>query len=359
MLHAAGEHDVATALALIDKLYGPGPRPHVCARLVRELCSKSLDQLAVYLDLIQDEQSRKMALEAVITEWMKRAPGKLAEIGFAHFKGAELNKLLANSAVGMIARNELPEAVALLDRMPYSIARTHVLERVAIAKGRQDLDFAFEWAGKLPLAEDRSAAYRTLLIEVGSQRGVQGLTSILQTLKDPELRNQCVDLALQHFSGESDMSRAAQWVEDLQGGERDRARVLLLNAVPTGEVEKWTPYALAIESPVARTDALRAIAAKLVANDPKAAGRWTLDLPNDVRDDVVGTVVHFWFDTDSVALSDWINTFSAGSTRDAALWALAMSLLRSDASTALDIAGKITNAQKRNSAIAAIMAQPK
>jgi hypothetical protein len=57
--------------------------------------------------------------------------------------------------------------------------------------------------------------------------------------------------------------------------------------------------------------------------------------------------VNEWYDTDSLQLSDWINTLPRGPDKDIAIERLIVRVKTSDRATALELAGQIQDASLR------------
>ena len=67
-----------------------------------------------------------------------------------------------------------------------------------------------------------------------------------------------------------------------------------------------------------------------------------------MREFAISHLVSKWYNTDSVALSDWVNTLSKGNDRDTALAALSRLLRTKDRMAAAEVAARISDVRRRS-----------
>jgi hypothetical protein len=318
------------------------------SKLLTELCREDLGRVRTYLGLIKDSRARAQALSAIVEEWRLRSPNTLAEAAFSQLKGAERNQALSTSVVGFLDQGNVAAAASLLERMPFSTARTWTLGRVAAGGAKQDLDGTLAWVAKLPSSDERLAAYQQLLPEVASQRGAEALLAVLPMLESDNLRTAYISAAVEALLKEHDALDVRDWIgKSLAGRERDQATAALIKGLPVSQVKEWIPTIISMESEMERTSAIGIAANKLVEKDPLDAGKWALSLPRPIREAAVRQVATDWSSVDPAALFAWIETIGDTTSKDEALFTMAITLHMTSLATARAAADAIANPEKR------------
>ena len=344
--------DFSAALKQITSMFpSEGARNHARAKLVRALCQVKLDDLASYLKQIESGEAREEALGLVAADWAARDPVKLVNYALSHLDGKDKNSVAGTGVQAMIKNKKLDEVSFIIESMPYSKDRSWAIHQLSSSYGRQDLLGAISWADGLHLDEDRVEAYRQLLPYIAEQRGAFGLTEIANRFQDQDLRRNCIQLAVKALAQNDNLNQAVSWVKELPAKERVWAELQLVQTAADRDLAGWTKYVVEGISPGAQGQSIISIAQKQFNKSPSGAADWALSLPVKLQGDAIVTVVTEWYDTDSIALSEWINTMKAGAVKDRALGILASSLSRTDKNAAIDVAKKIGDVGRRNATL--------
>jgi hypothetical protein len=115
-----------------------------------------------------------------------------------------------------------------------------------------------------------------------------------------------------------------------------------------------------ITDPLLRAQAYGEALSGWAWSDGKAVAEYALKLPpGGTRDDAFAEALPRWVEKDPVAATEWINRLDSGAEFDTGIEAIAnlQSLVQGKPSTAMDLAGNITDLERRNHTLRAVFRQ--
>jgi hypothetical protein len=329
---------------------------------------------------LPDQDARRWVIEAAI----RNAENLDIETTTAKAKALpderDQSALLA-SLVGVAAKRDPEEALALLGEISttemresattsviYAIMRTDIDRAAALAEtlaGRSADQPIIEVAERLKFTDPARAAALSLKISSGSSNSPLGgvLTTWLNTSPDAALA-WIEKTKLPQNAAWRARDSFARWA-----GENPSAATALVEARSNSENIKWAVNAaiqgIAAKDPKAAAEmavskaaaiidasALSAIGSNWAQKDPKTGSAWVMSLPQTPQHhSATWGFTNAWAAADPTAAAAWIDRLQPGTTRDSATSAFSGVTARTDPEAALQWAATIQKEGIRNDAM--------
>jgi hypothetical protein len=340
--------DLARAVKLAEAIPDAKLQRMGVARIAIKLCADRLDRMPELLASLKSVELRATVVSALASEWAVKDPRYAFEFASKALTGVDKNTFMHRSAARIVGNEDFETAAALVGAMPFSDSRSSIVFRLANTWSAKDVSAAYQWAMSLPLPEDRRTALSEIARAAAAAQDMATLVNIANDSADRELQNSSIGAIIQVVTTTGQAEEAIEWIGKLPKGLQPQAQAQLVASVGGSDVEKWTAYALRIPDTGSANNAIWSLAAKAFERSPSEATRWVQKLPEQVQDSAISAIVHRWYDTDSIALSEWINSLPTGRQRDKSLEVLADRLSGTDVAAAKEVAAKIRDADARN-----------
>lgn len=292
--------DFGKAVKEIQSSY---PQADVNFRIVQLIGLKheeSLTGLDADLKFVSSSSQQTSAAAMIGAQWCKRDPVAFAQYVSSHLTGGSKNSALAEVLRSFGESNQFQQASQILEIMPYSGMRSNALQELASKWAAENSAAALGWAQRLSLQEDRRAAIGTIL---GSAKiSMETLTELANGTTDPEVRHTAVAALGDELLG-TDLNAAMQWVKELPKEYQAKQQAKIATKLAQSDLDAGTKYLITIQDINSRIRASDVIAHDLVAKDPKTATRWLAGLPPDLQERAAYTIVHDWYEVDSMQAS--------------------------------------------------------
>lgn len=338
--------DLQAALAEINAKYTGLDRDRIIGYLLSELGKDRLECISELLPLITNPSERASALILISKEWLIRDPSALTQFVHGQRNGMFKNQFMewVVQSMGDLGRNR--DAAQMLSSMPYSNERSSAIQSVASHYARTDARGAIDWLSSLQLPDEVATAQGSISASLTVNRDLDGLL-LFADVAEKHLRPGVL-AEIGKLAGEKGIAEL-QKVVSPQTPEYEQAVVGAMSSVPIEQLTELANQAIRFESQYLKGKAMAEYVGRVFAQDQQQAVQWVKDCPPEIRPAAIQAVVNKWFNTDSMAASEWINSMAPGSDRNVALEALAMNLRRTDKPTAREVASNITDRAKRES----------
>lgn len=346
-MFAIGKKSVADAFEFIESNYPEEKKIYAKAFLIQELVKERLDLLVSAEQLIPQTE-RESTLVAIADHWANRDISAFVQF-LQPLKNAELkNSLLAKAAIFLGGSNRFNEARQTIDMMPFSSDRSLAIFNVASAFKGENGSVAIDWAASLPLEEDVVSAKSALGMRFARDRDLQSLVKLASI--SPTSPDQKIWTDIGRIAGENGAAQLPDVVAITTRSKDVQHKFLLgkLETAPFSEIRALFESAVSVSDVETRDAATSILVRRTFAQDPAAAVQWAINSPPPIRPAALRQLVEKWYNTDSMALSEWANTLNRGGDRDIVLAALARRLWGSNKETAKQIAQSIDNPSVRD-----------
>jgi hypothetical protein len=292
-----------------------------------------------------------MVLWFIASQWSQADPSTLVRFALEKLEGVDRNQALFVGMQGLFKRSQFAEAASYIEQMPFSQERTATIIEMANQYRAHNLDAALAWTQTLPLLEDQIAAAKQLIPQVSLQQGAAGLVELANRYPAPDLQQTCIQQAVLKLAESGNTDDAAAWITSLPSDLQDTAQIQLISALAEQNISAWTKYVLEQPSTHVQARGVSIIANRMFARGSDTALAWASQLPAWHRDVAIGQIAAVWFETDSIALSQWMNALPNGSTKDRVLETVARKLAITDHASAKEVALRISNPNRLQAVI--------
>ena len=204
------------------------------------------------------------------------------------------------------------------------------------------------WSDTLDLPEDKRKAKLIVLPEIIRSKGPIAAVDYVNQMQDPILQTSCVSVLVRELPNSLGLDETVKWVNSLPDGVKSVGQLSLIESSAIQNTDHLTQIALSIAQSGARNQAIRIIESQLFQKDPVVAADWIRKLPVQNQEAAVLSLVQQWYDTDSLAMSDWLYQMENSPIKNKALESLAYRLNTSDVAAARDVAKQINDPKQRD-----------
>ena len=340
--------DPDAAIALIKSEVPLEMRMDVVGTLAVNLCRKNLDPLPNLLAKLGDASLRRYALNAIIIGWAEKDPLYTFDFAKTKMAGADANYLMSLSAISAAGKSNDTAAQQMIQDMPLSQDRLDLIRDYSDRLGEKDLSAAYKWASSLDIVEDRAQALRELIPKLSKAKDMASLVAIINNPPYKAVADDAIKSVIQLLTVNGDTSQALEWIKSMPDNLQDMSTARLIEQVAAQDIPKWTEAALKMNDKSAANMAIWNLTEAAFAQSPQSAVEWLQKLPSDLRITAIGTLVSVWYNTNSLQLSDWVNSMPKGDDKDYALKKMITKVEFSDPEAARQLASQITNPATRN-----------
>lgn len=343
-----GYQNVEDAISYVNKNYPREERARALSFLLSRVGQQTLTAINKIAPLIGDKNLKTFALCSIAEHWIKTdlaVAEKYAENGLSGSLKNEFFQSLANS---LNNNGKYLDAAAIINKMPYSEARTDVINQTAMRFASSDADAAILWALTLPIDEDIGSSQRFLEMQFARDHNMDALKTLASKTADNGVRKN----ALKDYGKLYVNSNGADFSSVLNySSESDKSNVLtgVIEASSPSDLAKVGEVVLSLKEQENIASSVNAYIARLFSFNPEDAVLWADKANGDHKQFAIRSLVRVWYDTDSVALSEWVGKIPKGDERDIALDAMAARLASTDKKAALEIALQISNQKLKKS----------
>ena len=348
-----GWNDFGRAVELIDANFPRDERDRRVADLLRMLCAERIEFLTDGLQYLA-APTRASLIDSTTTTWARRDPRRLVSYAEASLTGDARSAALSRAASALGGQGDWALANETLARIPFSRAREQCIRALANAMGGGHVDEALKWIESFELPEERMIAAQAAIGKLKSQMSVEQLVQMANSTTNDSIRAMATT-AIVEKTLDKDVDSALRWAVELPAPAKAPAqRQVAEKLARENRIAEATSLALTIQAGEQRSWALDSIGRTLYASGPQAVAAWVATLKGDAQQRAAAGLVGRWYDSDSIAVSEWINRLPAGDTRDRAISTLVSRLATSDPAAALDAAKAIQNPRIKQGALSMI-----
>ena len=341
-----GRRDLPEAIEFISHNYPEGGRETAYAFLMAELSKENLEATRLMLPLFRSSTERRLAIGMVADYWAGRDASALLDFADKSLDISTKNDVYEKVTQGLVRRKAYPEASKVIDRMPYSAARTSAIESMGHQFGMVDGFAAGKWALGMKLDEDLQSASKAILRGMASAKDLDAMQKFIE-IAPPSMKRYA-----EHEIGQVAGAMGAEALLKLtDSAGSDVVIGGAINSLPLAQLPSMSERVLAIKDKAIRGQTVATYTARLFEMEPRSAIVWVNTTPSDDRPAALGGLVSRWYNTDSEGLSDWINTLQAGRDKDLALSVLVSQLKRTDRKAATEVASAIQDATMKHQAM--------
>lgn len=346
-LIAAGKKSIEEGLAFIDRKYPPEMRQAAKKFLMLELAKRDLKMFSEVIRVLAPAE-RGDVLSSAIAHWVQEDVRGLLSYSETLPAGYLRNRIEAAAAVYLGEKNQLDDAMQVVNRMPFSASRTQAIGNIA-GSFRGTAEEGVEWSLRFQLPEDVRAAQDMLVSNFRDKKNTNELRALATSPAVAEDLKHYIWNQLGRLTGELGASEFEKQLKTMRPEPRDQDLFILGAMSTTSDAELPTVlgYALGSQEVGTREAAARQYVSRLFATDQNGAAEWAAKAPPEIRTAAIETLVDRWYNNDSMALSEWIQRMPVGRERDTGLSKLANLLRTSDLDAARQIAGAISDSTQR------------
>ncbi len=330
-------------------------RQEMLSAIQHDCMGEHFENLAKIIAASKNSNEKGVLLSSIAMSHAGKNPKLLFESASAQLTGDSRNMLQQASIRAALLIGDRVLMDVLFKQMPFSRQRTALVSEIAINDYRSEGISAFSRVSNFELLEDRIAGATALISTIEGSGNILDMESLVSFLEPISISGwQRAVTAVAHLQkkklNDSDM---LAWLGTLTGVRRDISMEYYIEQSSGPLLDRFN-LAKTVKDASSRESLYFNIAVKAASQDPASAAKMILNLDATFRSAAIDGLVYKWFDHDSEALSDWINTLPKGSDRDKAIAATTRSLSGVDKVAAREAAAAIDDETLRASVLSSI-----
>jgi hypothetical protein len=342
----AGKKSVREGIAFARKNYPPNIQPTALGILMAELAKDDFDSIKQVLSELHNDSERAAAVALVADYWVTQNYHELLKYADKSLDTAAKNIVYEYTVEALIKRKQFQDAAEVLKGIPFSASRASAINSLGYQYGVADGGYAIKWLLSLKLPEEVAAASAAVLRGMASSGNVSAMQQFLE--QAPASQRPLIEFEIGRTAGIGGLKEI-----DNQIGDLSKADVVisgLIETLPSNELAAMSERVFAMKNSTAQMQSVATMAARLFESGVQNVITWINSCPGDLQAVAIQGLVSKWYNVDSEALSDWINSLPKGGAKDAALETLTWQLHVSDPKAAKDAASAIQDSGRRNRA---------
>ena len=297
-----------------------------------------------------DSETRDLISHTAAAIWRQKDPKKLAEFAEKNFTGDAKGLAMQDAVNALLHEGDTASASGIVDAMPYGLKRTAAIASVASALANNDTSGALRWGASLSLKEDREKAFSAVAQRLYLKGDVNALVDLANSdAVDGSLRGGLVHEAADLTVKKLGIDAAKNWVNSLSEADKASATAGLVDALAPTDPAAATAMVKTLTGQM-RVSAYDSIRNNLADRDPAEAAKWVTTLSGDDQSSNARMLVLRWYNTDSLALSTWVNGLPPGPLKNVSQREEARALMGSDRHTAVQVIQGIGDPAARKAA---------
>ena len=343
--------DFGSAIALINKQPSGPDRSKLLDIMAAKGLDSSLKTLEVIFSATKDSNERLRMASAIGAKYAQSNPGLLFDEAQRQTSGDARNRLQFIAVHGALLNGSKIELMSLFEKMPYSRERTELIGEIAVSNFRAEGASSLEWLAKMEIDEDCVAGARALMGEVSASGDIAAIDATIEMFQSRSANadwSLAVTTAAQMRLKALGREKTLEWIHGLSGEQHDLSLDFYVRQSEGVSFQEALELAKGIGDNRIREGAYFGVSCQAASRNPEVFSKTVTAIEPEVRPIAIKGLVYKWFDIDSLALSDWINSLPIGNDRDTALATLSGSLSSSDKRLARQTAGMISEEKHRN-----------
>ncbi len=308
--------------------------------------SIDIDAAIAQLELLPVGPKRQQGWNGLIPTLVIKDPQLAVEYAQTHLSG-RLQHDVIKSLIFSLARENINEAVEILDQLPYGNAYESAVHRIANEWGKKDTDAALAWARGLEEGSEKQLAIHNVLSSLANHNPEKA-KSYYWSLNDLHHKKLLARTISQKIA-ENQPAEALQWLESLSEPEVVNFAYDELIAKRLHRDVNWVIEHLASTGDGDRLNRLAPdIVKQLSRLDFAAAAAWTNTLTDkETHAHTLRRLAFEWVSHDTYEASQWIASLEPGEARDGAINVLLYKLRNNDPVAAFAWATAVSDARER------------
>ena len=339
--------DLSAAVDFFEHSIPRAQRRDAAERLAWLVCNRTLDEFPRLLAMVKGDDCRQYILSSVSHLWASKSAKTLFDFAARRLDGLNKSYVMGAAVNRLVLSKDYRQAGEMIDLMPFSASRSTVVRDLVTHWAADAPKEVYQWVRSLTLPEDRQIALERLIPKLGAVGDTENLVGIINDSQAPQVRKLALAEIVKSLIKGGDDVFAGEWISRLPADMKDSAVTEIIKLRGGSDIDKWGTIAVAMTDQSARVSALSGLTVSAFKQGPTVATKWLNRLPPDARRPAIGTLVFEWYDTDSIALSEWVNSLPSGQDKDYALEKLATRVQGSDQQAAIQLASQIGDRDTR------------
>lgn len=215
---------------------------------------------------------------------------------------------------------------------------------IAAEWAKLDPDAAMAWANTLTNANDKTAAFASVVREIAATNPSKA-AEIAATLTGEDQTQAYKEIAGKW--GASDFTAAKAWIDTLPAAARDQALASALSSYASTDPAGAAGQVAAMAAGESKSRAIANVAEAWAATDPAAAAAWVAQQEGN-SNGAIQSVMMNWASQDSAAALSFINQQPQGELRDDAISSYVMANRTADPQESVKLAETISDERDRD-----------